>query len=106
MRRCTEKTMRKKGRKWSNISVKKYHHNPVFGVRSGRVKLNNTSSTMELGNTVETYVAPHVCGIHAKFPVIKVEIKVNAAIYTRNSANKGESFRSSASVGFGEARWE
>ena len=78
----------------------------MFGVRSGRVKLNNTSSKMELGNTVETYVAPHVCGIHAKFPVIKVEIKVNAVIYTRNSANKGKSFRSSASVGFGEASWE
>lgn len=37
--RRTEKTIKKKGRKWSNISVKKYHHRPVFGVRSGRVKL-------------------------------------------------------------------
>ena len=36
----TEKTMRKNGQKWSNISVKKYHHNPGFGVKSGRVKLS------------------------------------------------------------------
>jgi hypothetical protein len=35
----TEKTMRKNGRKWSNISVKKYHHKPGFGVRSGSVSL-------------------------------------------------------------------
>jgi hypothetical protein len=35
----TLKTIKKKGRKWSNISVKKYHQRPVFGVRSGRVSL-------------------------------------------------------------------
>jgi hypothetical protein len=35
----TLKTIRKNGRKWSNISVKKYHHKPVFGVRSGSDRL-------------------------------------------------------------------
>ena len=35
----TVNTKRKNGRKWSNISVKKYHHNPGLGVRSGRVML-------------------------------------------------------------------
>ena len=35
------KTMRKKLRKWSNISVKKYHHRPTFGVRSGTVSLQS-----------------------------------------------------------------
>jgi hypothetical protein len=35
----TEKVIRKKGRKWSNISVKKYHHKPAFGVKSGRDNL-------------------------------------------------------------------
>jgi hypothetical protein len=33
---CSQKTPRKKERKASNISVKKYHHSPGFGVRSGR----------------------------------------------------------------------
>jgi len=55
---------------------------------------------------VKTNVAPHVCGIHAKLPVIKVEIRVNVVIYTRNSASKGKSLLKSASMGFGEARWE
>jgi len=35
----TEKTMRKNGLKWSNISVKKYHQRPGLGVRSGSVRL-------------------------------------------------------------------
>lgn len=33
---CSQNTPRKKSRKESNISVKKYHHNPTLGVRSGR----------------------------------------------------------------------
>lgn len=37
--RLTWKTPRKKGRKWSNISVKKYHHMPTLGVRSDTVNL-------------------------------------------------------------------
>jgi hypothetical protein len=35
----TLKTMRKNGRKWSNISVKKYHQTPVLGVKSGNDNL-------------------------------------------------------------------
>jgi len=32
----TENTIKKKGLKWSNISVKKYHQSPGLGVKSGR----------------------------------------------------------------------
>lgn len=32
--RCSQKTARKKERKESNISMKKYHQSPTFGVRS------------------------------------------------------------------------
>ena len=32
---CSQKTPRKNSRKESNISIKKYHHRPTFGVRSG-----------------------------------------------------------------------
>jgi hypothetical protein len=33
---CSQKTPRKNSRKESNISMKKYHQSPTFGVRSGR----------------------------------------------------------------------
>ena len=39
----TEKTIKKNGLKWSNISVKKYHHRPGFGVKSGSNNLNRVS---------------------------------------------------------------
>lgn len=42
--KCTENTTRKNGLKWSNISVKKYHHSPGFGVKSGSVRLQTFSS--------------------------------------------------------------
>lgn len=32
--RCSQKTAKKKERNESNISMKKYHHSPTFGVRS------------------------------------------------------------------------
>ena len=32
---CTLKASRKKLRKWSKISMKKYHQRPMLGVRSG-----------------------------------------------------------------------
>lgn len=35
--RCSQKTARKKARKESNISMKKYHHSPTVGVRSDKV---------------------------------------------------------------------
>lgn len=37
--KLTENTIKKNGLKWSNISVKKYHQSPGFGVKSGRVSL-------------------------------------------------------------------
>ena len=42
----TLNTMRKNERKWSNISVKKYHHRPTLGVRSGRANLRRFVSTL------------------------------------------------------------
>lgn len=33
---CNQKTPRKNSLKESNISMKKYHHRPTLGVRSGR----------------------------------------------------------------------
>lgn len=33
---CSQKTPRKNSRKESNISMKKYHHSPTLGVRSGK----------------------------------------------------------------------
>jgi hypothetical protein len=42
--RHTWKTPRKNGRKWSNISVKKYHHMPTLGVRSDAVRLRTVSA--------------------------------------------------------------
>ena len=41
----TEKIMRKKGLKWSNISVKKYHHRPGLGVKSGNANLAKVGYT-------------------------------------------------------------
>lgn len=32
--KCSQKTAKKNDRKESNISMKKYHHSPTFGVRS------------------------------------------------------------------------
>lgn len=34
--RCSQKTPRKKDLNESNISMKKYHHSPTFGVKSGK----------------------------------------------------------------------
>ena len=39
MSRCSWNTTRKKERKESNISMKKYHHRPTLGVKSGRRRL-------------------------------------------------------------------
>ena len=35
--KCSQKTAKKNDRNESNISMKKYHHSPTFGVRSVRV---------------------------------------------------------------------
>jgi ribosomal protein L18 len=48
MSRCSWNTTRKKERKESNISMKKYHHRPTLGVKSGRRRLvvsKNTKKT-------------------------------------------------------------
>jgi len=59
---CAENTIRKNGRKSSNISVKKYHHKPTLGVRSG--------TRMD---------APQVDFSHWASPTTKVESNPNAA---------------------------
>jgi len=89
IRRWTLKTIKKKGRKWSNISVKKYHQRPVFGVRSGRVS-----------------VAPQVCGTQDQLPATNVDKPVKIPVYTENSPMRGIIFRKLFGMGLGDARWE
>lgn len=87
MIKCTLKTIRKNGRKWSNISVKKYHHNPVVGVKSGSV-----------------IVAPHVWETHPQFPQIRVDASVKVAKYIPNSPKSGISLLILLCIALGEAR--
>lgn len=49
MRTCSWKTPTKKARKWSNISMKKYHPSPMVGVRSGIVRLHVRGVSSEVG---------------------------------------------------------
>ena len=60
--KLTENTMRKNGRKSSNISVKKYHHRPGFGVRSGNRML-----------------APHVLVVQLRPPATTLDARVRTA---------------------------
>jgi len=69
----TEKTTKKNGRKWSNISVKKYHQRPTLGVRSG-------SENWE----------PHVEAIQFRFPVIKVDMAARTMLYSAYSTARGK----------------
>lgn len=45
MKTCSWNTPTKKARKWSNISMKKYHPSPMVGVRSGIVRLRGGVSS-------------------------------------------------------------
>lgn len=75
--------MRKNGRKWSNISVKKYHHRPGFGVRSGNVKLlkkhieQSRPDACQKG-PLDTHTAPQVRDIQPKPLDMKVEANTMA----------------------------
>jgi hypothetical protein len=89
MSKWTENTMRKKGRKWSNISVKKYHQTPGFGVRSGRVS--------DAPQDLETQV---------QFPATSVEISVKMVEYTATSTTNGKVLRRFAEKGFGDANFD
>lgn len=107
MQKHTEKTIKKNGRKWSNISVKKYHHTPVFGAKSGSVSLSSMLRWHhQRGNDVGAYVAPQVCGIHSQLPATKVETSVRAPKYSKSSLEKSRVFRRLFDIGWGEARWE
>lgn len=77
MMRPTEKTIKKNGLKWSNISVKKYHHSPGLGVRSGSKRLFPVSLMCRKVLEEEIYTEPHVCSTHAQFPVTRKEAAVS-----------------------------
>jgi hypothetical protein len=62
---CSQKTPRKNSRNESNISMKKYHQSPTFGVRSGR-----RSRT------------PYVAARKSHEPVMKADAASNAPIAT------------------------
>lgn len=103
----TEKTIKKKGLKWSNISVKKYHQRPGFGVRSGKRSLANLVFKMRNhSSTLTTYGAPHDFSIHPQLPHTRVAAKDNNREYTTNSTRKGSVLRRSAVNGRGNANWD
>lgn len=79
MSKCIVNTIKKNGLKWSNISVKKYHHNPVLGVKSG----SNTP-------------AKTFCPTQLHPPLVKADAPTRTAIYAKNSAKSGRTvfFRS------------
>lgn len=52
----------------------------------------------------QTYVAPHVWGIHDQLPATRLDTKVNRTVYSMNSPSGDTRFRSLADVGLGEAR--
>jgi hypothetical protein len=99
------KTTRKNGRKWSNISVKKYHHRPVFGVNSGKVSLGSNQIQMNgRAKKGKSYVAPQVCGIHCVPPVIVVDIMARILVYNRYLQRRGMIRLRLAARGCGDAR--
>ena len=103
----TLKTTRKNGRKWSNISVKKYHHKPVFGVKSGKVSLGNWSGSVLTKDEInETHVAPHVWGTHWVPPTMMVEVIERILVYRMNCPKRGNAWRKLAVNGRGDARRE
>lgn len=57
----TLKTIRKNGRKWSNISVKKYHQSPTLGVRSDSWKLRRYL----FSHTIQEREREKICGVGA-----------------------------------------
>jgi hypothetical protein len=87
--RRTENTIKKKGLKWSNISVKKYHHIPGFGVRSGSMK-----------------PAPQVFAIQPMPPAAAVDAATRTRKCITNSSASGMAFIKLTESGFGEARCE
>jgi hypothetical protein len=62
---CSQKTPRKNSRKESNISMKKYHQRPTFGVRSGSRRRT-----------------PYVAATNSHEPVIKAEAPSKAPMAT------------------------
>ena len=69
--------------------MKKYHHRPGFGVRSGSRKL-----------------APHVLVVQPSPPTTTVEASVKTAEYPANSATDETVRLQSPENGFGDARCE
>jgi len=87
--RCIEKQVRKNRRKWSKISVKKYHQRPGLGVRSG-----------------SRITAPHVRDIQEEDPIRYVDKLAKMARYAKNSAsgfNKEEMLGIRLEEGFASA---
>jgi len=101
----TEKTIRKNGLKWSNISVKKYHQSPGLGVRSGsRNLMKKSSACANAKGKRESYPAPQEFRTHPQPPVTRVDANTKATKKKPNSTTKGMHLRSFCGNGLGEAK--
>ena len=88
--------------------MKKYHHKPGLGVKSGSVRLcqNSLVSNVYYLTMVASHPKPQVFGIHAQLPDTRVEASTSTIEYTRNSSSIGIVFRKSDEIGAGDARRE
>jgi hypothetical protein len=74
---CSQKTPRKKSRNESNISVKKYHHSPTLGVRSGR------SSRTPYVASKKPHEPESSADANSKVPLTTTRPKVCTAVKTK-----------------------
>jgi hypothetical protein len=104
----TEKIMRKNGLKWSNISVKKYHHRPGLGVKSGKANLHQIGQSRIYSEIKwkKTHSAPQTLPTHDQPPDANVEANVRTKKYAENSARCGNVFLRETGNFLGEARRE
>lgn len=87
--------MRKNGRKWSNISVKKYHQSPGFGVKSGKVNLRGDQFLLSVKGIKRgvAYTEPQLCSTQDQLPQTTVEATVRAEKSRMNWPNNGMAAR-------------
>ena len=104
----TEKIMRKNGLKWSNISVKKYHHRPGLGVKSGKANLHQIGQSRLYSENKwnKTHSAPQTLPTHDQPPEANVEASVRTKKYAENSTRYGNAFLRETGNFLGAARRE
>jgi hypothetical protein len=83
--------------------VKKYHHSPGFGVKSGSESLQEMSR-LNNREEAETYSTNHVCHIHCNPPETNIEVRVSAKKRARNSRPIPLPFLKLMDIGVGLAK--